>query len=191
LGRVTSLAVTDKYVLVGDVRGRCIRRYRLDGTYELDIGADNRMRGFAIRSGHLDFVLDGRGVIHASNQALHRIEQFSLEGKRLGRFGRFDGRDPVGFTGCCNPTNLGLTPAGDIVTVEKAPPRVKVYDVEGHLRAVMGEGDFELACKNSDVAVDPRGRIYVADTVVHQIVVYEPVAGAASRPAATTQEAAR
>jgi len=185
LGLVSSIAMTKEAILVADRKARCIRHFKSDRTYVRDIGADNRQKGFVLHAAILDFVVDAKDVIHAANPGKHRIEHYSLEGKLTGRFGRFDGRDPAGFTGCCNPTNIALTPAGEIVTVEKAPPRVKVYSLDGRLRAVLGEGDFDLSCRNSDVAVDRDGRLYVIDTVRLHIVVYEPLAAApSSQPAA-------
>ena len=38
---------------------------------------------------------------------------------------------------------------------------------------------FDPNCKNMDVAVDSRGRIYVADTVKLAIIVFEPATGEA------------
>ena len=63
-----------------------------------------------------------------------------------------------------------------IYTTEKAGPRVKAYDFE---REAAG-GDrartlFDANCKNMNIAVDPRGRVYVVDTVKLAILVFEPV----------------
>ncbi|MFQ5807349.1 MAG: hypothetical protein ACE5I3_12955, partial [Phycisphaerae bacterium] len=135
---------------------------------------DNRMRGFLVPNGHLDFAVDAGGVIHAANPGKHRVERYTPEGKLLGHFGRFDGRDPAGFGGCCNPTNIALTRQGLIVVTEKAGPRAKVYSADGRLLAVMGEDDFDPTCKNMDVAVDSSGRIYVIDTARLHICVYAP-----------------
>ncbi len=185
LGLVTTICLTDEHVLVGDVKARCIRRYDLSGQFINNIGDDNRMRGFRLPNQHLDFVVDARDVIHAANSGKHRVERYTLEGKLLGHFGRFGGQDPAGFAGCCNPTNISMTPKGDIVVTEKAGPRVKLYDVNGKLLALFGEKDFDPGCKNMDVAVDSSSRAYVVDTVRLEICVYEPEApGATTRPAA-------
>lgn len=174
LGLVTSIAVTDEHVIIADVQDRCLRRYDRQGRFLNDIGRDTRMRGFMLPNRHLDFVIDRQNVIHVCNPGQHRVQHYALDGKLLGRFGRFDGRDPAGFTGCCNPTNLALTPEQHIVTVEKAEPRIKVYTRDGRLLAVFGQKDFDPGCKNTDAAVDAQGRIYVIDTVRLHIVVFAP-----------------
>jgi hypothetical protein len=180
LGAVTAIGLTGESILIGDAKARCIRRLDRHGKYIRDIGKDNKLGGFSIPNGQVDLVIDSAGVIHAPNPGRHRVERYTLDGKLVGTFGRFDGQDPAGFTGCCNPTNIALTPNGQLVTAEKANPRVKVYDVEGRLLALMGTQDFDPNCVNMDIAVDSRGRIYVADTVRLQIVVFEPESSAAT-----------
>jgi streptogramin lyase len=62
-----------------------------------------------------------------------------------------------------------------IFTTEKAGPRVKAYDFSGKLLAVIATDLFDANCKNMDIAVDQRGRVYVVDTVKASILVFEPV----------------
>jgi hypothetical protein len=184
---VTSIVVTDKSVLCADARGRCIRRFDRDGKYQGDIGKSKRLRGFMLPNGYLDFAVDREGVIHSADPGRHRVVRFSTAGEKLGWIGRFDPKSPAGFTGCCNPTNIALAPGGRIVAVVKAPPAVKVYNQDGGLLAVLGKRDLEPNCKNSDVAVDADGRIYVIDTVRLQILVYEPVSQHAASDKTETQ----
>lgn len=187
LGLVTAIGFAGDNVLLADTNARCIRRYNERGEYLNDIGNDNRMRGFLIPNRHVDFAVDGKGMIHATNPGKHRVERYTPDGKLLGHFGRFDGRDPAGFGGCCNPTNIALSREGNVVVTEKAGPRVKVYDPEGKLLAVMGENDFDPSCKNMDVAVDSQERIYVADTVRLEVRVFAPEGvTAATQPATST-----
>lgn len=187
LGLVTAIGLVGDAVIIADTQGRCLRRYDRDGTWRNDIGTDNRMRGFLVPNGYLDFAVDAAGVLHIANAGMHRVEQYTINGERRGHFGRFDGRDPAGFPGCCNPTNVGVTPTGDIVVSEKAGPRVKVYSAAGELRAVVAD-DFDPNCKNMDLAVDAQGRIHVIDTVRLQIVVFEPEP-TTTRPAAPEVQA--
>ena len=172
-GLVTAIGFAGDAVLIADVGDRCIRRYDKSGKFQANIGRDSHKRGFMLPNRHLDFVVDPNGLILAANPGQHRIERYSSSGELLGQFGQFSETDPAGFPGCCNPTNLALGPRGEIVVTEKAAPRVKVYTSGGELLAVMGEADFDPNCKNMDVAVDARGRVYVADTERLQIVVFE------------------
>lgn len=176
LGLVTAIGFADTSVLAADANARCIRRLDPNGKLLNTIGDDNRRSGFLIPNGVVDFAVDHKGVIHAANPGCHRVERFAIDGTRLGHFGRFDGQDPSGFPGCCNPTNVAVDDRGRIFVTEKAGPRAKVYDSDGTLLSVVADSQFELACKNMDLAVDAQGRVYVADTVKLQILVFAPEA---------------
>ncbi len=186
LGLVTAIGFAGDDVLLADAKGRCIRRCDKSGKQRSDIGKGDGRRGFFIPNGHLDFAVDAENVIHAPNPGKHRVERYSLDGELLGRFGRFDGRDPAGFSGCCNPTNIALAPEGLIVVTVKAEPGVKVYNAEGKLLAVISADEFDPRCKNMDVAVDSQGRIYVIDTARLHIGVYTPDKASVTRQPATT-----
>jgi sugar lactone lactonase YvrE len=190
LGLVTAIGFAGADVLLADAKERCIRRYDGAGKHRSDIGKGAGRRGFFIPNGHLDYAVDAENVIHAPNPGKHRVERYSLSGKLLGRFGRFDGRDPAGFSGCCNPTNIALTPEGLIVVTVKAEPGVKVYNAEGKLLAVISADEFDPRCKNMDVAVDSQGRIYVIDTARLHIGVYAPDKADLATPRATTTNGA-
>jgi hypothetical protein len=174
-GEVTAIGFYRDSVLAGDAKDRAILHYDRDRKLINTIGKDNPTRGFLIPNGTLDFHVDARGIIHAANPGKHRVERYTLDGKLLGHIGRFDGLDPEGFQGCCNPTNLAVSPSGWVYVTEKAGPRAKVLDAEGKLVAVIAESVFDAQSKNMPVAVDEHGSVYVADTVKRDIIVFEPV----------------
>jgi len=174
LGRVTAIDFLEDQIIVADALARCLRRFKSDGSFLNSIGHENRMRGFNIPNGSLDFAVDSEGIIHACNPGKHRVERYTREGELLGHIGRFDGRDPEGFPGCCNPTNVTVTEEGKVYVTEKAGPRAKVLDFEGNLISVIATGAFDPNCKNMDVAVDSRGRVYVVDTIRLQVHVFAP-----------------
>ena len=179
-------------LLMADATQRCLCCYDRQGKWLNDIGKDNNTRGFLIPNGHLDFSVDAAGVIRVANPGKHRVERYSLTGELLGHFGKFGMQRPEDFPGCCNPTNLALTQQGDVVVTEKAPPRMKRYDADGKLLALVGPEAFDPNCKNMDVAVDLQGQVYVADTVRLHICVFAPEDGAraaATGPAASAVEA--
>jgi hypothetical protein len=177
LGRVTALDFVKDSVLAADAADRAIRRFDLGGGFRNTIGKDNRMKGFRIPNGVVDFSVDAGDVIHAANPGKHRVERYTPAGELLGHFGRFDGIDPSGFPGCCNPTNVAVAGCDRIVVTEKAGPRAKLYHFSGTLLAVIATDVFDPNCKNMDVAADSRGRVYVADTVRLAVNVFEPVTG--------------
>ncbi|MCC6360556.1 MAG: NHL repeat-containing protein [Phycisphaerales bacterium] len=170
----TAIGFFEDEVLVGDFAGRCIRRFDGAGRFLNDIGTRPPAVGFRVCNGCLDFEVDADGVIHVADPGRHRVSRFSRAGELLGSFGRFDGIDPAGFPGCCNPTNLALTPEGCVVVTEKAGPRVKIYKGDGTLVEIIATELFDPGCKNMDVAVDSCGRIFVVDTVERVIQVFEP-----------------
>jgi len=173
LGRVTAIGFTQDAVLAADAAGRAIRRFDPHGNFRNDIGNNNLVNGFLIPNGVLDFAVDGHGIIHAANPGKHRVERYTPAGELLGHIGHFHGVDPAGFGGCCNPTNVAV--GGRLYVTEKAGPRAKAYDFDGNLLAVIAADVFDANCKNMSVAVDRRGRVYVADTVKLAIFVFEPV----------------
>ena len=177
LGLVTAVGFTAGQALFADATARWIRRFDRGGRFLGNIGDKHRKGGFHIPNGVVDFAVDADDVIHVANPGMHRVERYTAEGELLGHFGRFDGVDPQGFPGCCNPTNLALARDGRVMVSEKAPPRVKVYGPEGDLLAVVAGGEaFDAAAKNMDVAVDSRERIFVADTARRRICVFAPAA---------------
>jgi sugar lactone lactonase YvrE len=184
LGTVTAIGFAGDAVLLGDATARCIRRYGRAGEFRNDIGRDNNTQGFVIPNGALDFRVDGEGTIHAVNPGKHRVERYDLQGRMVGRFGRFGMQRVEDFGGCCNPTNLDLLSGGTLVVTEKAAPRLKAYAADGTVSWHV-EGDiFDPQCRNMDIAVDRHGRVYVADTERLCILVFGPAGGgAASTPA--------
>jgi hypothetical protein len=173
LGRVTAIGFTKDSVLAGDAADRAIRRFDRNGKFLNNIGKDNPVNGLLIPNGVVDFAVDAQGIVWAANPGKHRVERYTPGGELLGHIGRFDGVDPAGFTGCCNPTNVAVRDG--IYTTEKAGPRVKSYDFSGKLLAVIATDLFDANCKNMDIAVDARGRVYVVDTVKASILVFDPV----------------
>lgn len=173
LGLITAIGFVDGRVLVGDARDRAIRRYDASGSFLNNIGKNNRMQGFLIPNGVVDFGVDADGVIHATNPGKHRVERYTPDDQLLGHIGQFSGVDPSGFSGCCNPTNVAIEGRDRVYVTEKADPRAKVYDFQGRLISVIAGDVFDPNCKNMDIAVDRRGRVYVADTVRLEILAFE------------------
>jgi len=180
LGLVTAIGFAGADVFLADASVRWIRRYDREGRFLNNIGDRHRKGGFHIPNGVVDFAIDDGGIIHVANPGMHRVERYTAEGELLGHFGRFDGRDPAGFPGCCNPTNLTLDGSGRVFVSEKAGPRTKLYAPDGQLLAVVADEGFDPAAKNMDLAVDSRGRVYVVDTVKLEIRVFSPAAGEAT-----------
>lgn len=188
LGAVTAIETVGSDVIVADAVDRCIRRFDQSGKLLNNIGHDNRMKGFNIPNGALDFSIDDEAVIFACNPGKHRVERYTLGGELLGHIGRFDGRDPKGFQGCCNPTNVAVAKDGLVYVTEKAGPRAKVLDRSGDLIGVIATDVFDPNCKNMDLVVDSVGRIYVTDTVRLTVHVFVAADSGLSQLAVTGTE---
>ena len=171
-GRITAIGFTGDSVLAGDTWDRAIQRFDRTGKFLNTIGKDNPVNGLLIPNGVVDFAVARNGEIHAANPGKHRVERYAPTGELLGHIGRFDGNDPAGFTGCCNPTNVAVGAA--LYTAEKGAPRVKAYDFQGALLAVIASGGFDPNSKNMDIAAASNGRVFVADPVQRAIFGFEP-----------------
>lgn len=169
---LTSIKVFGDEILVADVGARFIRRYTAGGQQVGSIGAQAKTGGFMLPNGSLDFAMDRNGVVHAADPGRHRVTSWTLDGTPRGQFGRFGQSHLEDFTGCCNPVNLAVTPDGKIVTGEKAVARVKVYEPDGVLLAVIGPEHFDARCTHVYLDVDSTGRIFAADPVRREVTIF-------------------
>ncbi len=173
---VTKVRVFGKEILVADAAARIIRRYDMNGVQQGLIGTANKTGSFMLPNKWLDFDLDVKGVVRATDTGRHQVSAWALDGSRLGAFGKFGMQNPADFVGCCNPVNLALAPDGKVVTGEKMVARVKVYEPAGEkLLAVIGPESFDPKCTNIHLAVDSKGRILAADPVRREVQIFSPV----------------
>jgi hypothetical protein len=175
---ITAIKAYRNEVLVADAAARIIRRYDSGGRQIGVIGTKNKTGNFILPNRSLDIDVDARGVILATDTGRHRVTSWAIDGTPLGSFGKFGMRNPEDFVGCCNPVNLSVTPDGMVVTGEKMVARVKVYEPEGKLLAVIGPEHFDPNCIHIHLAVDSRGRILTADPVRREIKIFSPPARA-------------
>lgn len=185
LGRVTAIEVVGGDILCADATAKRLRRFAPTGAEKKDkrIPADVVDLGrpatrVIVPNDRLDFAGTLTGQIVMCHPGRHQVETYDLDGKQLKKWGQFDEHAPGGFTGCCNPVNVAVFPlyqiatAGSglagrglgIVTAEKGPPRVKLYDEAGTLVALIGPAAFDANNTHMELAADSDGRIYVADT---------------------------
>ncbi len=173
---VTEVRVFGGEVLVADAAARIIRRYDTSGKQLGAIGTRTKTGNFILPNKWLDFDVDARGVVRATDTGRHQVSAWGLDGEPLGSFGKFGMRNAEDFVGCCNPVNLAIAPDGRIVTGEKMVARVKVYEPEGRLLALIGPENFDPNCIHIHLAVDSKGRILAADPVRREVLVFSRVA---------------
>lgn len=172
---ITALAVQDWNLFAADAGNRCVHRFTLEGDFINDIGRkdpDTGESGLIIRSLHLDVALAEKNRICVVNPGMHSIATYTFNGEKLSSWGTY-GTGIKGFSGCCNPTHIALTPDGTFVTSEKNIPRIKIYSRKGIFRHVVAPpSSFDRKCDGMDLGVDGAGRIYAADPVQRTVRIF-------------------
>ncbi len=172
---LTAVKIFGENILVADASARLIRRFDATGRPLGLIGDRSKTRTFILPNQVLDLAVDRAGVVRATDSGRHQVTAWSQDGAPLGKFGKFGAQKVEDFTGCCNPVNIAITPDGKVVTGEKASARVKVYEPDGTLLALVGPEHFDPACTQVHLAVDSMGRVLAADPVRREIKVFAQV----------------
>jgi hypothetical protein len=144
---VTSMAVVGSDVLVADAGNRMIMRFVAGGMLAGTIGDD-----YAVPSPFFDVAGAPDGTLWVVDPGRRTVRHVTLEGKLLGSWGT-SSLDIGGFGGCCNPVHIAVCPCGSLITSEKGLPRVKAYEADGTLAAVIaGPSDFASGETGLDLA---------------------------------------
>jgi hypothetical protein len=178
---LTSIVLDENRVYVAEFKKKEILVYDTDGNRQGEFGE------FVIPSPFFDLARSEDGLIHVTNTGEHRIDAYRSDGNLESFWGEFSNTDVSAFSGCCNPVNIALLPAGGgFVTAEKGLTRVKVYDGEGvflgvvagpecfvrHDRLCAAPG-YDLTRVGHDVAVDSTGRVLVLDHATAEVRFFE------------------
>jgi DNA-binding beta-propeller fold protein YncE len=144
---VTSITVNGADVFVADAGNRMVMRFDARGKLAGTIGT-----GYAVPSPYFDVASAPDGTLWVADPGNQRVRHADLTGKTLAAWGR-SSLDIDGFGGCCNPAHLALLPCGSIVTSEKGLLRIKVYEPDGRLAAVVATpADFPASETSLDLA---------------------------------------
>ena len=117
---------------------------------------------FRLCCGIFDFCpgADANSIVVA-NLGAFKVQTYQAD-KKFSEFGA-RGEKEAEFHGCCNPVNVACLADGSIVTVEKGPTRVKIYDKTGKTETpVAGIGELVEGCSQIPIAVDSKGALYLA-----------------------------
>lgn len=126
--------------------------------------------GLRLCCGIFDFCEGPDDTILVSNLGAFKLQRFSLDGSLVMEFGK-RGRKLDQFHGCCNPVSAVCLPDGEIMTVEKDPTRIKIYNASGEdARQVEGVDELVKGCDYIPVTVDSQGIVYLASTTKQCIV---------------------
>ena len=149
-----------KQLVVADYSKRGLFFYDLDGTKGTI--AKTITNAFRLCCGIFDFCPGtDAGSLLVANLGAFKVQTFS-NGNKTTEFGARGEKDNE-FHGCCNPVNVACLGDGSIVTVEKSPTRVKIYDKDGKSQQpVAGLAELVDGCSVIPVAVDSKGAVYLA-----------------------------
>ena len=126
--------------------------------------------GLRLCCGIFDVCAALEDTLAISNLGAFKLQQFSMDGKLVMEFGK-RGRELDDFHGCCNPVSAAYLPSGEILTVEKDPTRIKIYDAAGeHAHQISGVDELVKGCSYIPVVVDSQGNIYLAAATKNCIV---------------------
>ncbi len=171
----TALVVTDKDVWVADAVNKQILRYNKNGAVTAIFARKDsakKIEGLLVPSPYLDIAPAENGAIWVANPGKHELELYSADGHLTRHWGIF-AFSIKGFSGCCNPTNIAITPDGRFVTSEKGIPRIKTYKADGSFQwVVAGSESFKPETAGLDLAVDSSGRIFVLDPANKNIRIF-------------------
>jgi DNA-binding beta-propeller fold protein YncE len=146
-----------------------------DGSAGLGPGEFNDPRGVAT---------DGAGNVYVADHGNNRVQKFSPDGHFIAKWGR-NGGDGSAGTGNGEfhlPRGLAVDRAGDVFVADKSNNRIQEFTSDGHFTRRWGRngGDGSPGTGNGEfripysIAVDPSGRVYVADTGNNRIQAFTP-----------------
>ncbi len=162
-------------ILEGDLGDGSLRLYSTSGEFISNLNREGPVE----HPGGAAFYKD-LGLLYVSDSKNHRILIFDMlrDGMPFGEFGGY-GQDPgkLDF-----PTDIVVDPyAGEILVCDVGNGRVQIFDYLGNFRASVGKkgGGYEKPVANDElirpqgVAVDRKGRIYIADTFLSEVKVFD------------------
>jgi hypothetical protein len=179
---LTAIAIAEKAVFVADAGNRAVWKYDLDGKLTGRVGlkeGSTTASRFIVPSPYFDLKIGAGAKLWVVNPGQHRLEAFSFDGELMESWGETS-LQIAGFCGCCNPVYFAILPNGGFVTSEKGLTRVKIYSAKGEFEGVVaGPEQFPQYAVNADstatglaVAADAQGRVFVADSLTHQVRVF-------------------
>jgi hypothetical protein len=144
---------------LADTQTRKVLVYNLStGKKVAEIG--NNLR---LCCGIFDFCVDQKtGDVLIANLGAFAVQRYTESGQLQNAFGK-RGEAESEFGGCCNPVSVEVLSDGNLVTVEKDPSKVKLYDPQGKLLASLpGVTKLVEGCGRVPVIRDSKNNIFIA-----------------------------
>jgi len=178
------LFVSEKYVFFAVGTGNSMRATEDIYRFKRDLtGAKKIIEQQYGCCSHIDMQVMNGELLIAENSR-HRVNRFSLDGKRLGRWGKRDRTGIEGFAACCNPVNIDIGPDNVLYTAESGVGRIKKYTPDGKFLGVVGYVDTtefdrggKLAAQTCYIPIEVNkdaSRVYIMDVRANLIRVLAP-----------------
>lgn len=111
--------------------------------------------------------------LFVAENSRHRVIRYDRDGQQLATFGNKGQPKAAGFGGCCNPMNLRITPAGEVITAE-SEGYVKRFTSTEQFVELLGVAKVSGGCKNVAVASSSDGsHLFFYDQQGSRVVVLE------------------
>lgn len=118
--------------------------------------------GLRLCCGIFDFCEGPDNTIAVSNLGAFQVQCYNLKGKKVFAFGK-RGKGIDDFHGCCNPVSAGYLSDGRILTVEKSPTRIKIYNAKGRQATeVQNVEELVQGCSYIPVAINSNDEVFLA-----------------------------
>lgn len=175
---ITAMAANDEEVYLADAASRCVLRVDYGGTVLNRIGEMDESRdvpGLEVPSPYFDLAFDNDGELWVVNPGKLGLERYRSNGDIVTSWYRPDVTKLDSFSGCCNPTQIAFNSEGRLITGEKGPVRIKIFEVTSGAfeELVVGSRAFHVPQSIGDMVVDADDRILVLDPKKKSIRIFE------------------
>lgn len=175
---ITAIAAGEEFVFLADAASRCVLRVDYNGTVLNRIGETDEKRdipGLEVPSPYFDLAFDNEGHLWVVNPGKLGLERYRENGDIVTSWYRPDVTRLDSFSGCCNPTQIAFNSEGRLVTGEKGPVRIKIFEVTSGSfeELVVGSSAFHVPQSIGDMAVDSSDRILVLDPKKGSVRIFE------------------
>ena len=173
---ITSIAIIESSVFVADAGNKIVYHYDLDGNLVNEIGRKDSIKGiqgFVIPSPYFDLAIGRDDELWVVNSGRHQFESYDKYGNQKSSWKKTS-MTIEGFSGCCNPSNIGILSNGSFVTSEKGIVRLKVHKPSGEFESVIATPEqFLKGTKGLDITVDSEDRVIVLDPMQGLVRIFE------------------
>ncbi len=175
---ISAMAASEENVFLADGGSRLVLRVDYEGNVLDSFGKADEARdipGLEAPSAHFDVAFDNEGNLWVVNPGKLGLERYRENGDIVTTWYRPDVTRLDSFSGCCNPMQIAFNSKGRLVTGEKGPVRIKIFEVTSGSfeELVVGSSAFHVPQSIGDMVVDASDRILVLDPRKKAVRIFE------------------